>query len=100
MNSQGWSYGMQLPVQTLTRTLADPWEDTATVTDLVTIAKKAETTGHAFVGVCDHVAIPDNDYAAHMTTTWYDTVATLAFLAAHTETVNLLSVVWLSLIHI
>lgn len=96
MNSQGWSYGMQLPVQTLTRTLADPWEDAATVTDLVTIAKKAETTGHAFVGVCDHVAIPDNDYAAHMTTTWYDTVATLAFLAAHTQTVNLLSVVWIA----
>ena len=82
MSDQRWSYGIQLPVQTLTRTLADPWEDAATVADLVSIAQKAESTGHDFVGVCDHVAIPDNDYAAHMTTTWYDTVATLSFLSS------------------
>ena len=96
MSVKGWQYGMQLPVQTLTRTLADPWEDTATVADLVAIAQKAEATGHDFVGVCDHIAIPDNDYAANMTTTWYDTVATLSYLAAHTSTVNLLSVVWIA----
>ena len=96
MSVKGWRYGMQLPVQTLTRTLADPWEDTATVADLVAIAQKAEATGHDFVGVCDHIAIPDNDYAANMTTTWYDTVATLSYLAAHTTTVNLLSVVWIA----
>ena len=96
MSVKGWRYGMQLPVQTLTRTLADPWEDTATVADLVAIAQKAEATGHDFVGVCDHIAIPDNDYAANMTTTWYDTVATLSYLAAHTSTVNLLSVVWIA----
>jgi len=96
MSVKDWRYGMQLPVQTLTRTLADPWEDTATVADLVVIAQKAEATGHDFVGVCDHIAIPDNDYAANMTTTWYDTVATLSYLAAHTSTVNLLSVVWIA----
>ena len=96
MSVKDWRYGMQLPVQTLTRTLADPWEDTATVADLVAIAQKAEATGHDFVGVCDHIAIPDNDYAANMTTTWYDTVATLSYLAAHTSTVNLLSVVWIA----
>ena len=96
MSIKGWRYGMQLPVQTLTRTLADPWEDTATVADLVAIAQKAEATGHDFVGVCDLIAIPDNDYAANMTTTWYDTVATLSYLAAHTSTVNLLSVVWIA----
>ena len=33
MSVKGWRYGMQLPVQTLTHTLADPWEDTATVFD-------------------------------------------------------------------
>lgn len=91
-----WVYGVQLPIQTLTRTLVDPWEDAASVSDLVTVAKKAESTGHAFVGVCDHVAVPDNAYASKMTTTWYDTVATLGFLAAHTETVRLLSVVWIA----
>jgi probable F420-dependent oxidoreductase len=92
----GWIYGMQLPIQTLTRTLVDPWEDGATVADLVRVAQKAEATGHSFVGVCDHVAIPDDDYARRMTTTWYDPVATLAFLAAHTSTVRLLSVVWIA----
>jgi probable F420-dependent oxidoreductase len=92
----GWAYGLQLPVQTLTLNLVDPWEDDATVADMVTVARKAESTGHAFVGVCDHVAVPDDDYAARMRTTWYDTVATLGFLAAHTERVRLLSVVWIA----
>ena len=91
-----WSFGIQLPVQTLTRTLVDPWEDDATVEDLVTIAQRCDTLGYDFVGVCDHVAVPNDDYAAHMTTTWYDTVATLGFLAAHTERVRLLSVVWVA----
>jgi probable F420-dependent oxidoreductase len=91
-----WIYGMQLPIQTLTRTLVDPWEDAATVADLVEIAERAEATGHRFVGVCDHVAIPDDDYAARMTTTWYDTIATLGYLAAHTSTVHLLSVIYVA----
>ena len=92
----GWTYGVALPIHTLTATLADPWEHNATVDDLVRIARKAEGTGHHFVGVTDHVAIPDNDYAAHMSTTWYDTVATLSYLAASTSTVNLASVVWIA----
>ena len=96
MATNGWVYGMQLPIQTLTLNLVDPWEDDATVDDLVTVAKKAEATGHSFIGVCDHVAVPDDEYSARMRTTWYDTVATLGFLAAHTSTVRLLSVVWIA----
>ncbi|MCY4666205.1 MAG: TIGR03619 family F420-dependent LLM class oxidoreductase, partial [Acidimicrobiaceae bacterium] len=92
----GWTYGVALPIHTLTATLADPWEHTATVDDLARIARKAESTGHHFVGITDHVAIPDNDYAAHMSTTWYDTVSTLSYLAACTETVNLASMVWIA----
>ncbi|MEZ5245523.1 MAG: TIGR03619 family F420-dependent LLM class oxidoreductase [Acidimicrobiales bacterium] len=95
-NGNGWSYGIQLPIQTLTRTLVDPWEDAATVDDLVAIAQRCDERGYDFVGVCDHVAIPDNEYAARMTTTWYDTIATLGFLAAHTTDVRLLSVVWIA----
>ena len=86
INGEGeWTFGIQLPIQTLTRTLVDPWEDDATVADLVAIARLCDANGYGFIGVCDHIAIPDNDYAAHMTTTWYDTVATLSFLAAHTR---------------
>ena len=92
----GVIYGMQLPIQMLSETSRVPWELDATVEDLVTVAQRAEATGHSFVGVCDHVAIPDNDYAAHMSTTWYDTVATLGYLAAHTTSVHLLSVVWIA----
>lgn len=87
------SFGMQLPIQTLTRTLIDEWETTATVDDLVTIAQAADAAGFDFISVCDHVAVPDNDYCKHMSTTWYDTVATLAFLAAHTQRVHLASTV-------
>jgi probable F420-dependent oxidoreductase len=89
-------FGLQLPIQTLTRTLADPWEAQATVDDLVAIAQRCDQSGFDFIGVCDHVAIPDDAYSAHMTTTWYDTVATLAFLAAHTERVRLLSICWIA----
>lgn len=88
-----WMFGVQLPIQTLTRTLVDPWEDEATVADLATVAQTADELGFGFVGVCDHVAIPDNDYAARMTTTWYDTISTLSYLAALTERTRLLSVV-------
>lgn len=91
-----WTYGMQLPIQTLTLNLVDPWEDDATVADLVTVAQKAEATGHSFIGVCDHVAVPDDEYSQRMRTTWYDTVATLGFLGAQTSTVRLLSVVWIA----
>ena len=77
MSVKGWRYGMQLPVQTLTRTLADPWEDTATVSDLVAIAQKAESTGHDFIGVCDHIAIPDNDYAANTVSYTHLTLPTI-----------------------
>lgn len=91
-----WMYGIQLPIQTLTRTLVDEWEDAATVDDLVAITTTADAHGFGFVGVCDHIAIPDNEYASKMTTTWYDTIATLSFLAAHTTTTRLLSVVWIA----
>jgi len=87
--------GTTLPIQSLSRTLLEPWEEQAGVEDLVAVARQADATGLDFVGVCDHVAIPDNAYAAHMSTTWYDTVATLGFLAAHTERVQLLSAVWI-----
>ena len=92
----GALYGVQLPIQTLTRTLVDPWEDDATVDDLATVARAAEAAGLDFVGVCDHVAIPDNEYAANMRTTWYDPVATLSWLGAQTERIHLLSVVWIA----
>ncbi|MDG2428979.1 MAG: TIGR03619 family F420-dependent LLM class oxidoreductase [Acidimicrobiales bacterium] len=89
----GALYGIQLPIQTLTKTLADPWEDDATPGDLLRVAQAAEAAGLDFIGVCDHVAIPDDEYAKGMRTTWYDPVATLAWLGARTTSIRLLSVV-------
>jgi len=89
-------YGIQLPIQTLTMTLREPWEVDATVADLVAVARAAEAAGFGFVGVCDHVALPLVDYTQRMTPTWYDPVATLSYLAAATTTVRLLSVVYIA----
>ena len=92
----GIRFGIQLPIQTLTRTLADPWEERAGVSDLVAIAQRCDRRGFDFIGVCDHIAIPDDESCAHMTTTWYDTIATLGFLAAQTQRTRLLSVCWIA----
>lgn len=86
-------YGMQLPVQSLSKTLRVEWETTASVADLTDIAKACDTSPMSFIGVCDHIAIPDDDYAANMSTTWFDTVATLGYLSAATTRIGLLSVV-------
>jgi probable F420-dependent oxidoreductase len=87
--------GMQLPIQTRTRSLREEWELDAGVADLVAVAQAAEAAGMAYVSVCDHVAIPDTEHVQHMATTWFDTVATLGFLAASTSTVRLVSSVYI-----
>ncbi|MFJ5777646.1 TIGR03619 family F420-dependent LLM class oxidoreductase [Streptomyces sp. NPDC093094] len=83
-------YGIQLPVQSQSTLYTEPWETTAGPGDLVAVARAADAAGFAYVAVCDHVAVPRR-LAAAMSTVWYDPVATLAFLAAHTRTVRLLS---------
>ncbi|MGW0536097.1 LLM class F420-dependent oxidoreductase [Streptomyces sp. NPDC003032] len=81
---------MQLPVQSQSSLYAEPWEADATPQDLAEIARTADRTGFAYLATCDHVAIPRR-LAEAMSTVWYDPVATLAFLAAVTENVRLMS---------
>ncbi|MFI8521386.1 TIGR03619 family F420-dependent LLM class oxidoreductase [Streptomyces sp. NPDC085481] len=83
-------YGMQLPVQSQSALYAEPWEAAAGPEDLVAVARAADAHGFDYVASCDHVAIPRR-LAGAMSTVWYDTVATLSFLAAATERVRLLS---------
>lgn len=83
-------YGMQLPVQSQSTLYAEPWEAEAGPEDLLHIARAADRSGFAYLASCDHVGIPRR-LAAAMSTIWYDPVATLAFLAAATERVRLLS---------
>ncbi|TPQ20374.1 TIGR03619 family F420-dependent LLM class oxidoreductase [Streptomyces sporangiiformans] len=81
---------MQLPVQSQSTLYAEGWEAAAGPDDLIEIARTADRSGFAYLASCDHVAIPRR-LAAAMSTVWYDPVATLAFLAAATERVRLLS---------
>jgi probable F420-dependent oxidoreductase len=83
-------YGIQLPVQSQSTLFAEPWEAGAGPEDLLAVARTADRAGFAYVACCDHVAIPRR-LAPAMGTVWYDPVATLAFLAAATERVRLLS---------
>ncbi|QFR02674.1 LLM class F420-dependent oxidoreductase [Streptomyces phaeolivaceus] len=81
---------MQLPVQSQSTLYAEPWEAEAGPEDLAEIARAADRSGFAYIAGCDHVAIPRR-LAPAMSTVWYDPVATLAYLAAVTERVRLLS---------
>ncbi|WP_210581605.1 TIGR03619 family F420-dependent LLM class oxidoreductase [Streptomyces sp. GESEQ-4] len=84
------SYGIQLPVQSQSTLYTEPWESAAGPDDLVAIARAADRAGFSYVACCDHVAIPRR-LAPAMSTVWYDPVATLAYLAAATGHVRLLS---------
>jgi probable F420-dependent oxidoreductase len=89
----GIAFGIQLPIQAQSTLFAEAWEARAGVDELGSVARVAEHAGFAYVAVCDHVAIP-KPRAPAMSTTWYDCVATLAFLAGLTHRVRLLSHVY------
>ncbi len=85
-------FGIQLPSVALSTMVAAPWEreDGAGVPELVRAAQSADQAGFFYVAVCDHVAIP-RPAASTMSTTWYDPISTLGFLAAHTTRTRLMT---------
>ena len=86
-------YGIQLPVQAQSSLFAADWELNSGPDELAAMARAADESGFFYVGVCDHVAIPRR-LAPAMSTTWYETIATLGFLAGITNHVRLLSHVY------
>jgi alkanesulfonate monooxygenase SsuD/methylene tetrahydromethanopterin reductase-like flavin-dependent oxidoreductase (luciferase family) len=86
-------YGMQLPVQAQSKYFVEDWELGCGPTELLAVAKAADDAGFFYVGVCDHVAIP-HDLSPRMGAIWYDTIATLAWLAGQTTRTRLLSTVY------
>ena len=88
-------YGMQLPIQAQSTIFVEEWEKTAGAAELAAVARACDHAGFAYVAVCDHVAIPRSKADA-MSTTWYDTIATLGFLAGVTQRVRLLSHVFVA----
>jgi probable F420-dependent oxidoreductase len=89
------AYGMQLPVQALSVRVSMPWEQDATVADMVRVAQAADDAGFLYVAVCHHVAIP-HEPAEMMSTQWFDPIATLGYLAAHTTRTRLMTNVFIA----
>ncbi len=93
MPSDRLSIGIQLPIQSKSTNFVEPWEADAGADELATVARAADGAGFAYVAVCDHVAVPA-EQAEAMGTEWWDTVATLGWLAGITSQVRLLSHVY------
>src|SRR5438067_5216838 len=89
------SFGIQLPIQAQSTIFVEEWEKTAGADELAAIARACDRAGFLYVAVCDHVAIP-RARADAMSTTWYDPIATLGWLAGVTERVRLLSHVFVA----
>jgi alkanesulfonate monooxygenase SsuD/methylene tetrahydromethanopterin reductase-like flavin-dependent oxidoreductase (luciferase family) len=89
-------YGMQLPIQSQSTLYVADWEKESGPVELARIARVADEAGFFYLGVCDHTAIPRR-LADAMGTTWYDTTATLGWLAAVTTRIHLLSHIYVIL---
>ncbi len=88
-------FGIQLPIQSQSTIYVEDWEHQAGPAELARVARQADESGFFYVAVCDHTAIPRR-LAGAMSTTWYDTIATLGWLAGVTSRVRLLSHVYIA----
>lgn len=86
-------FGMQLPIQSQSTRYAKDWEATAGIDELEAITRRCDANGFFYVAVCDHIAIPKPQDEV-MSTSWWDTLTTLGYLAGVTQHVNLLSHVY------
>ena len=83
-------YGIGLPVVQQVPSQAQDWEAGAGPAELLQIARAADRLGFSWITCSDHVAVPAS-YAPSMGATWYEPATTLAYLAAATQRVRLLS---------
>ncbi len=86
-------YGIQLPIQAQSNYFVADWERSAGPDEMARIAQAADEHGFHYVGVCDHIAIPES-MAGGMGTHWADCLTTLGWLGAMTSHVHLLSHVY------
>jgi probable F420-dependent oxidoreductase len=86
-------YGIQLPIQAQSSYFVADWERSAGPAEMARIAATCDRHGYAYLGVCDHVSLPEA-VASTMGTHWMDPVATLGWLAARTERIMLLTHVY------
>lgn len=83
-------FGVSMPIVQQVPSRAAAWEAGASASDLLRVARAADRLGFAWVTCSDHVAIPAS-YVKAMGATWYEPATTLAFVAAATERIRLLS---------
>ncbi|MFZ9157439.1 MAG: LLM class flavin-dependent oxidoreductase [Ilumatobacteraceae bacterium] len=86
-------YGMQLPIQAQSAYFVADWEKTAGPKELARLATACDESGYAYVGVCDHVSLPES-VVGGMGTHWADPIATLGWIAGFTSNVGLLTHVY------
>jgi probable F420-dependent oxidoreductase len=86
-------FGIQLPVQAQSTYFVEDWELAAGPAEVAQVAQAADRAGFFYVAVCDHVVIPD-ELAPRMSAVWWDTIATLGWLAGLTTQTRLLSSVF------
>ncbi|MCV6982260.1 LLM class F420-dependent oxidoreductase [Mycolicibacterium pulveris] len=82
--------GLSTPVVVQVPGAASAWERDATVEDIVRIAAVADELGFDHLTCSEHVAVPADEADARGATYW-DPLATLAFLAAHTTRIRLVT---------
>ncbi len=83
-------FGLSLPIVQQVPGRAQAWEADAGPRELLRVAQAADRLGYAWVTCSDHVAVPAS-YRTAMGPTWYEPATTLAFVAAATQRVRLLS---------
>jgi len=84
--------GLSTPIVVQVPGAASRWESTATSPDLARIARVADDLGYEYLTCSEHVAIP-RDIADSRGAVYWDPLATLGFLAAHTQRIKLATAV-------
>lgn len=81
-------HGLLTPVVSLNPRAHNTWEVDATVDDLLAVARAADELGFHHLTCSEHVAVPTGVEGSRGTRYW-DPLATLSFLAAHTRRIRL-----------
>ncbi|MDT5214806.1 MAG: hypothetical protein QOK18_3045 [Mycobacterium sp.] len=84
--------GLSTPVVIQVPGASSKWERAASVEDIIRIAETADQLGFDYLTCPEHVIVPEDDAALRGSTYW-DPVATLAFLAARTNRIRLATAV-------
>ncbi|MEO8603893.1 MAG: TIGR03619 family F420-dependent LLM class oxidoreductase [bacterium] len=90
MSVRPFAVGIGLPVVQQVPGQAQAWEADAGAAEILQVARAADRLGFAWVSCSDHVAVPAS-HAPSMGATWYEPSTTLAFVAAATTRIGLLS---------